>query len=181
MRGLGETFHKCAIHGIPYPSGNKCPACVNEEIRNEVKWDLRFLQLTKLISSWSKDPSTRVGAVIVDNLHRVVSLGYNGLPRTMKDDPRILDNRELKYKCIIHAEENAILFSNRPLQDCSIYTYPVPPCARCASKIVQSGITRVVAPYVDETSEFWERWKEHLELARRVFGHAVEMRFYEIP
>lgn len=153
----------------------------DRETRRELKWDLRFLQLAKLVSSWSKDPSTQVGAVIADSLHRVVSLGYNGLPHTMKDDPNILGNRELKYQCIIHAEENAILFANRSLQDCTIYTHPVPPCARCASKIVQSGITRVVAPYVDETSEFWERWREHLELARRVFGHTVAMRFHEIP
>ena len=145
-----------------------------------IKWDRRFLELAKLVSTWSKDPSTKVGAVIADPQHRVVSVGYNGLPADMADDPQILENRELKYKCILHAEENAILFAHRSLAGCTIYTYPVPPCSGCSSKILQVGISAIVAPYVDEQGEFWSRWKEHLELSRRILGHAVELRFHEV-
>ena len=69
-------------------------------------WDLRFLDMSQLISSWSKDPSTQVGAVIVDSNNRVVSVGYNGFPQGISDDYR-LDNRETKYKMILPAECNA--------------------------------------------------------------------------
>ncbi len=121
------------------------------------KWDRRFAEMAALVSTWSKDPSPQVGAVIADPLHRVVSVGYNGLPHGMLDDPKILENRELKNSCIIHAEENAILFARRDLSGCTIYTYPVPPCGGCASKIRQSGIVRVVAPQ-EHDPEFMERW-----------------------
>jgi dCMP deaminase len=87
------------------------------------KWHNRFLDLAKFISGWSKDPSTKVGAVIVDKNKRIVSVGYNGFPKDVKDDNRLYD-RESKYLIIIHAEINAILFANKSLDDCILYTYP---------------------------------------------------------
>ena len=104
------------------------------------RWDMRFLDMAKLISSWSKDPSTQVGSVIVDSNNRVVSVGYNGFPQGISDDSR-LDNRETKYKMILHAERNALLFAQRPLEGCTIYTYPFMPCPSCASMIIQSGLS----------------------------------------
>lgn len=136
------------------------------------KWDLRFLEMAQLVSSWSKDPSTQVGAVICDSRHRVVSVGYNGLPHGMADDPAILENRELKYSCIIHAEENAMLFATRPLEGCTIYTYPVPPCGPCAAKIRQSGIIRVVAP-LSPPEEFQDRWGASMDAANVVLRDSV--------
>lgn len=118
------------------------------------KWDSRFLSLAKEVSTWSKDPSTGVGAVIVDKDHRLVSVGFNGFPRGIKDDER-LNNRELKYEYTIHAEVNAVLFAKQPLDDCTIYVWPLPPCSRCAAILAQSGIARVVSQAVTE-----ERWKE---------------------
>ena len=125
-------------------------------------------------STWSKDPSTQVGAVICDARHRPVSSGCNGLPQGMSGDEEVLQNRELKYACILHAEENAILFAHRDLSGCVIYTYPVPPCASCASKIRQSGITRVVAPSTCDEA-LMGRWAKSLGAATLVFGDAVTL------
>ena len=71
------------------------------------KWDKRFLEMAKLVASWSKDPSTQVGAVAVRN-RTVIAQGYNGLPRGMKDTHDRLTVRTLKIKRIVHAEMNAI-------------------------------------------------------------------------
>ena len=109
-------------------------------------WDKRFIEQAKLIASWSKDPSTKCGCVIVDKYHRVIGQGYNGFPSGFPDDFDLWNNRETKLDLVIHAEENAILFSKRDLVGCTIYTVPMPPCSRCAGKIAQAGIRRVVAP-----------------------------------
>ena len=108
------------------------------------KWDNRFLDMAKLVSTWSKDPSTKVGAVIVDPSNRLVSVGYNGFPKHVTDNERLLD-REKKYDIIVHAEVNAILFANKKVNGCTLYTWPFQPCPRCAGLIIQSGISRVVS------------------------------------
>lgn len=124
------------------------------------KWNNRFLELSKNISGWAKDPSTKVGSIIVDKDRRIISTGYNGFPSKIEDTEELYNNRDMKYNMILHAEENAILFSKQDLTDCTIYTYPLPPCSRCASKIIQSGITEVVSVFSDN-----ERWKDNLELS----------------
>jgi len=136
------------------------------------RWDMRFLDMAKLISSWSKDPSTQVGSVIVDSNNRVVSVGYNGFPQGISDDNR-LDNRETKYKMILHAERNALLFAQRPLEGCTIYTYPFMPCPSCASMIIQSGISSVIS-YMNKD----ERWEKEFELSRQIFKE-VDVFLYE--
>lgn len=131
------------------------------------KWDLRFLELAHVIAKWSKDPSTQVGAVIVNDDRQIVSQGYNGLPSRVPDDPEILDNRFEKYKYIIHAETNAILTANSSVKDCTLYTFPFLPCTNCASMVIQAGIKRVVSfQCVDD------RWKERLVDSRRIFDVA---------
>lgn len=82
-------------------------------------WDKRFLQLAKLVSSWSKDPSTQTGAVIVDDKRRIVSLGFNSFPRRIADDVR-LDDRALKYECIVHCEINALVFAQQSVAGCTL-------------------------------------------------------------
>ena len=138
------------------------------------RWDMRFLDMAKLISSWSKDPSTQVGSVIVDSNNRVVSVGYNGFPQGISDDSR-LDNRETKYKMILHAERNALLFAQRPLEGCTIYTYPFMPCPSCASMIIQSGISGVVS-YINKD----ERWEKEFKLSREILKEA-DVFLYEYP
>ena len=84
------------------------------------KWDLRFLEMARNAASWSKDPSTKVGAIIVDDDKRVISVGYNGFPKGVRDDER-LDDRQEKYKIIVHAERNALLFANTNVKNYHIY------------------------------------------------------------
>ena len=130
-------------------------------------WDHRFLDLSKLVSTWSKDPSTKVGSVIVDEENRVVSIGFNGFPKGISDNNR-LNNRDIKYNIIVHAECNAIMFANKSLKNCTIYTFPFQPCSRCAGMIIQSGIKRVISiPTID-----CERWKNDFDLAQKLFSEA---------
>ena len=134
------------------------------------KWDKRFLDLAELVSTWSKDPSTKVGACITDHQNRVISHGYNGFPRGVNDCEEILNDREKKYQRVIHAEPNAILFAERDLTGCTIYTYPFQPCNACTTLIIQSGIKRVVAPTA--SAELKERWKESMAVAEEMFEEA---------
>ena len=95
-------------------------------------WDKRFLQLAKHISEWSKDPSTQVGCVVVGPDRELRSTGFNGLPRGIEDNEQRLNNREIKYPLICHAEENAIMHAARigmSLKDCTAYV-TWPPCTR---------------------------------------------------
>lgn len=131
------------------------------------KWDYRFLDLAEFISSWSKDPSTKVGAVITDCDNRIVSIGYNGFPKNIYDYPEMLNDRETKYNMIVHGEMNAILFANRSLMNCSLYTYPFIPCPRCSSMVIQSGINRIIS-YKNSI----DRWEKDLKLSRWLFKQA---------
>lgn len=114
-------------------------------------WDKRFLRLAREIASWSKDPRTKVGCVVVRPDRTIAATGFNGLPRGMVDAEGVLNNRPLKHKLVLHAEENAILFSREPLQGYTLYS-TVLPCSQCACRIVQAGITRVVSPEAPEGS-----------------------------
>jgi len=130
--------------------------------------------MAKLISEWSKDPSTKVGAVIVDSNRRVVSTGYNGFARGVSDMAERMEDRDVKYRMILHAEENAIMFSKRDLTGCSLYVTSLPPCSHCAALIIQSGIKRVYT----KKQEIPERWKESFELTSTMFSEAgVELNF----
>lgn len=134
------------------------------------KWDVRMLQVAELISTWSKDPSTKCGAVITDPLHRIVATGYNGLAQGVPDDEGVWNNREEKYEHVIHAETNAIIFSQRNLRNCSLYTWPFAPCSRCASTIIQAGILRVVAPL--PIAVLAERWGDSLKRAEWMYRNS---------
>lgn len=139
----------------------------SDRVGRQTKWDGRFLRLAELIAEWSLDPSTQVGAVIVDPDRRVVSLGYNGLPHGVADTFERLHNRDLKYKLMVHAERNAIIFAQRSLRGCCLYTWPFMPCVPCAGMIIQAGITRVVAPASDNP-----RWQSDFVLSRVLFREA---------
>lgn len=117
------------------------------------EWDMRFLNLVKLVSLWSKDPSTQVGAVIVRPDKSICSTGFNGFPKHVHDDPAYYEDRNIKYKMIKHAEENAILFSTERLDGYTLYVYPLPPCSSCAGDIIQKGIKRVVAVMSKEKAD----------------------------
>lgn len=133
----------------------------------QLKWDKRFLELAKFISSWSKDPSTKVGAVISDKDNRIVSVGYNGLPQGIIDDEATLNNRELKLKSMIHAEENAVLFAQRTLKKCNIYIWPFLSCSKCTSLLIQSKIGRVITIKNDTP-----RWAEDFKISKQLYKQA---------
>jgi dCMP deaminase len=125
--------------------------------------------MARHVALLSKDPSTRVGAVILDPKRRLVSAGYNGFARGVPDNIRLLEDRAKKYKLILHAEKNAIMFATAPLDGCTmVVTHPC--CSQCAALLVQAGIKHVMWPKPDET--FIERWAEDLELTRMQFDHA---------
>ncbi len=116
-------------------------------MKKVIDWDTYFMALAHLSSSRSKDPNTQVGAVIVDEMHRIVSIGYNGMPRGI-DETQIPWEREggfldTKYAYVVHAELNAILNASRPVNGCTIYV-SLFPCNECAKAIIQSGIKEVV-------------------------------------
>jgi dCMP deaminase len=129
------------------------------------KWDERFLELAKHIASWSKDPRTKVGAVIVRPDKTIMSLGYNGLPRGVPDDPELLSSRDYKLARTVHAEMNAILNCATRPEGCTIYVWPIPPCSHCAAAIIQAGITTVVSPPITEDSQ----WHESCRITGEMF------------
>lgn len=130
------------------------------------KWDLRFLDLAAHIAGWSKDPSTKVGAVIADAAHRIISLGFNGYASGVEDT---ILSREQKLARTIHAEANALHFAAQDVHGCSIYVTHAP-CSHCAAHIIQRGITRVV---FDEPSvDFLSRWEDSYNEARAMFSEA---------
>jgi len=140
-------------------------------------WDTRFLDLSEHISKWSKDPSTKVGAVIVDSQRRIVSTGYNGFPVGVMDSYDRLTNRDNKYEMIIHAEANAILFAHQRMNGMTLYTTPFQPCSRCASLIIQSGISRVISYEIEESKN---HWADSFKLAKELFEEAgVELLLLE--
>ena len=121
-------------------------------------WIKRFLDLSKLVSTWSKDPSTKVGAVIIDpETKTIVSTGYNGFPRNIEDSEERLNNRELKYKFVVHAEMNAImnaLYNNRSVKNCILFVHGLPCCSDCAKAIIQSKCEEELPDY--EVPSYYE-------------------------
>ena len=131
------------------------------------KWDIRFLEMAKLVASWSKDPSTQVGAIAVRN-RNVIAQGYNGFPRGVDDNEIYYANRAIKYKRIVHAEMNAIYNAAEngvSLKDSTIYVIGLPICHDCAKGLIQAGISRVVTPQ----QEIPENWKDSVSSSQSMF------------
>ena len=134
------------------------------------KWDHRFFSLAAFIADWSKDPSTKVGCVVVDpSTRRIVSTGFNGFPVGVDDSEARLENRKLKYEMVVHAEQNALVFAGTQASGCTLYVTPLPPCARCAVVIIQAQIKRVVCPQPDLSRE---PWATQSRLAEEMFEEA---------
>lgn len=128
-----------------------------------MKNDDFYMGLAQYVTAKSKDPSTKVGAVIVNQHYQPVSYGTNGFARGVPDLQELLDDRESKLRLTIHAEENAIIFAARPLDGCIIYVWPMMPCSTCMAKIVQSRISRVVTLKASKEQE--ERWGKDFRLS----------------
>ena len=144
------------------------------------RWDLHFLGLCEKHAEMSKDPSTKVGAVIIGPDREVRSTGFNGFPRGVLDSDFRLEDRELKLSLVVHGEMNAVLAAARvgvPLKGCTLYVsaqdvngnvWGGPPCVRCAVEIIQAGIIEIVS-WSDEAPE---RWRKSYDLSKKILAEA---------
>lgn len=137
------------------------------------------MELAKAAASWSKDPSTKIGAVAIGDKGQVLSTGYNGFPRNIEDTEDRLYSRNIKYQLIVHAEMNCIYnatYNGVSLDGATLYVAGLPCCSQCALGIIQVGIKKVVMDGDPEN----ERWKESWELTRTLFNEAqIEWMFLD--
>lgn len=122
--------------------------------RPQEDWDAFFLEAARLVSTRSKDPDRRVGAVLVTPDRRGISYGYNGLPADMPDDPALLANRAFKLENVVHAERNCLEQSPFDPAGCTLYVTRFP-CLECACLARDRGVRRVVAPRFDRNHPRW--------------------------
>jgi dCMP deaminase len=136
------------------------------------KWDKRYFEISDKVSSWSPDPSRKIGAVIVGDKGQIKSQGYNGFPRGIKDTPERYNDRPTKYKYVVHAEANAIynaLHNGADVNGDTIYVTGLPVCHECAKAIIQSGIKTVK---YNTPINMEDSWSESCSLALDMFKEA---------
>ncbi len=147
-------------------------------------WDKYHMSMAFLAAMKSKDPSTKIGAVIVGPNNEIRSTGYNGLPRGCNDTLPERDERPTKYFYYEHAERNAIYNAARmgiPLQGCKMYTQGVP-CADCCRGVIQSGISEVIVWQAWDASTVREKWLESCKYSTEMFEESgVIVRSYAGP
>ena len=129
------------------------------------RWDRRFLDLAKQVSTWSKDPSTQVGAILVNEYRQIVGTGYNGLPRGVTDAPERLHDRATKYAMTVHAEANALMLAGTRARGATLYVYPGFPepfmCAECCKLAIQAGVSGIVGYGIYHPLNLLvQRWQE---------------------
>lgn len=107
------------------------------------EWDEYFMKIAETVALKSKDPSSKMGCVIVDKDKRVVSLGYNGMVQGANEELMTLSERPMKYYFAIHSEMNAVIFAKRDLTGCTVYNR-VATCENCLKYCLQAGISRFV-------------------------------------
>lgn len=139
--------------------------------RSMTKWDQRFMDEARLVATWSRDPSTKCGCVIVDSLHRQQSQGFNGFPRGVQDLDERYNDRPTKYAMIVHAEANAIVTARKDLSGCRLYTTKFP-CSSCTKLIIQAGIAEVICPVTDPKSASDQRWMEDAKFSEIMLEEA---------
>jgi len=153
-----------------------------KEIKPLSNWDKKFIELANLVATWSKDRSTKIGAVIVDDSHRVLSVGYNGFPVGFNDNVDSRHERPQKYMYTEHGERNAIYSAARngiSLVGSTMYI-PWFSCADCARAIIQSGIKKIVCEQPDwKNDEKSKRWEDSQKAALEMFIECgVEIQYY---
>ena len=128
------------------------------------KWDRRFIELAEGVAAWSKGPRKRIGSAIVRSDRSIASLGYNGPPRGFDDAAFLAMSRDEQHAVVIHAEINAIeqRHEAEDLTGYTLYVSPLFPCHKCAARIVEAGISRVVA-YCGHISPDWRESAQQAE------------------
>lgn len=148
-----------------------------DDFRTCLKWDLRFMEIARCISTWSKDPSTKVGAIAVNDKRRITAQGYNGFPSSLDDSRITTDDRLSKYQKTIHAEDNVIFNacnSGTSLNQSTIFIFGMYPCPDCIKGLSQVGIIRIV--FQIGYSENLEKWKNDFDVSR-VLMHDLDIGF----
>jgi dCMP deaminase len=141
------------------------------------KWDKRFTRIANEVATWSKDPGTKVGAVLVLD-RRIIATGYNGFPQNIEDTVERYSNRGLKLAYTVHAEVNAILNSakNGATTNGSTLYVTFSPCVSCATSVVQAGVSTVVCPCISTAPE---RWRDSFQLGQDLLAEAnVEIKTF---
>lgn len=114
---------------------------------NAISWDECFMRMAHVISERSKDPTTQVGAVIVDEQNVVLGMGYNGFPRGIANDALPWEREgnflDTKYAYVCHSEENAVYNANQKVNGAKIYC-TLFPCNECAKTLIQNGVVEVI-------------------------------------
>ena len=133
-------------------------------------WDIRFMRMAHEVASWSKDPSTKVGCVLVKD-RKIISMGYNGFPRLIEDDLNRLIDREVKYEMTVHAEQNAVITAAlHGISTAGSTAYVTfSPCSRCAAVLINAGISTVVVSAADDIPS---RWLKNFQLAAELLNEA---------
>lgn len=129
------------------------------------RWDRRFIDLAEMASTWSKDPRTKVGAVLVSPDRRHIEIGYNGFPHGIYDSELRLSDRTIKNRLVLHAEHNAILNAARDISDWTLYSTKCL-CSRCALVSIQSRIGRIVMPNLDMLDDWYSDQEDAYALLR---------------
>ena len=144
------------------------------------KWHKRYLKLAQEVASWSKDPSAKIGAIAIGEKGQVLAQGYNGFPRNVDDSPERYNDRQLKYKYVVHAEQNLIYnatYNGVSLDGAVLYVVGLPVCSECAKAVIQVGIKQVVMP----DQEVPEHWSESWNFTQSLFRESgVEWIMVEI-
>ncbi len=134
-------------------------------MRTALKWEARMIGEAKRWASYSKDPSTKVGAVIFDPIRRtIITTGYNGFPRGTLDDDDLYADRNIKYPRIVHAEANAIVdaaYQGRSTRGAHMAVTHHPCGDVCSGLIIQSGITNII---YEATEDEMERHKSDIAM-----------------
>lgn len=133
------------------------------------KWDERFLRVAQEVATWSKDPSTKVGCVLVNLDRHIIATGYNGFPRGVCDHAQRYEDRSVKYLMVQHAEANAVLQAVADMRSATAYVTHRP-CAGCSGILIQAGITRVVSYHAD--GSFAERFADSFKASETMFAEA---------
>ena len=132
---------------------------------------LKFMPVAEAVAALSKDPSTKVGAIALDDNFNIISTGYNGFPRGVDDTADRYNDRPTKYKLIAHGESNLVAqsaYSGQSLKGATVLLTSLFPCSSCAKALIQAGVVRIISPPPNTDP----RWEEESRWAKLMFEEA---------
>lgn len=167
-------------HTIAYPGGKM----VHRDFARIRKWDARYLRILDDnvvgVRSWSKDPSTEVGAGLVTPYNRLAVVGFNGFPAQMWDLPERYHNRAFKHRWVQHAERNVLDLAPAGILDGYTMYVTGMPCTQCAGTMISRGIKRVVGIKIDFENAPPDDWRFYIPEVLDTFRECgIEYAFYE--